>query len=540
MTFGDAYCTSNFGGPALPSPDSALNSIFWSGQDQEMLGTLDYYTEGEVGRRIFVLRFEHLVFCCSNVDAGPSSGALILHEGSNTVELQLAQLFVRDSAQIGMQNGEANWGIVAPGRSIADRGWTATNEGWIFFTTPIPSVIVGASSDLILSPTVAPNSATTVRVDCSAGSLSPNPQVILAAESIAPLTLVYSAPLTPAPIVRCAFSFVQGGDARLAAAEFFPPPIFFAVADPNSGVVGDPILTGFLGQKFQVHGIDRQVYDLVSAADLQLNAQFVFLGQGESVCTSEIKNRTQCWTHAGSYIGDVGVSWTRSKGRNSNNVSTVLIKPGAAREGLSIEIDGKRIARGENGRVHMVQMRSGKWKSLSADIAEEMQAETERGGLSASALPPVVEGEFDGAIESTIISAPFVAAASAASSTPSLSLSHSYRLICSSPFECSLLTPDFRFSFSNADRFLNQKISLTEFGRVRFTPRRVDDDEGETDVSPLSLHGVLGQTLVDRRYSNVWKYIEGSVEAYATAGIFEYDDEFARFKHKRNDGSEQQ
>jgi hypothetical protein len=61
----------------------------------------------------------------------------------------------------------------------------------------------------------------------------------------------------------------------------------------------DTEFRGFLAQKFQVHGTPNTVYDLLSAAHVQLNSRFVFIGPGQARCTPEVRD-TQCWTHPGS------------------------------------------------------------------------------------------------------------------------------------------------------------------------------------------------------------------------------------------------
>ena len=56
--------------------------------------------------------------------------------------------------------------------------------------------------------------------------------------------------------------------------------------------LGDPQLKGFLGQSFQVHGLDGGVYSVLSEKEVQVNARFTFLEGGR--CPPKIE--TPCWS----------------------------------------------------------------------------------------------------------------------------------------------------------------------------------------------------------------------------------------------------
>ena len=96
-------------------------------------------------------------------------------------------------------------------------------------------------------------------------------------------------------------------------------------------VLGDPQFVGLRGQHFQVHGMDGEVYNLIvdrensgsgsesesssangstndgaasGAGVMLVNARFRFLTSGRCPAISE---PTNCWSHPGSYLGEVGV-----------------------------------------------------------------------------------------------------------------------------------------------------------------------------------------------------------------------------------------
>ena len=119
------------------------------------------------------------------------------------------------------------------------------------------------------------------------------------------------------------------------------------VSDPNNGLIhvlaglpaagsalGDPQFVGFRGRSYQVHGLDGAVYNVLSDAEVQLNARFVFLDSGVCPPTAVA---TKCWTHAGSYFGEVALQ-TLTGGR-------LLVQAGGAADGLAaVLLDGQPLA----------------------------------------------------------------------------------------------------------------------------------------------------------------------------------------------------
>ena len=73
----------------------------------------------------------------------------------------------------------------------------------------------------------------------------------------------------------------------------------------GSGVLGDPQFVGLLGQSYQVHGIDNQVYNLIYDAGVRVNSRFTFLSAGR--CPAWSLSSRGCWSHPGSYLGAIGV-----------------------------------------------------------------------------------------------------------------------------------------------------------------------------------------------------------------------------------------
>ena len=71
----------------------------------------------------------------------------------------------------------------------------------------------------------------------------------------------------------------------------------------SSRVLGDPQFVGLRGQSYQIHGLDNSIYNLIIDNDLVVNAKFMFLSSGR--CPTIIKP-TNCWSHPGSYLGEIG------------------------------------------------------------------------------------------------------------------------------------------------------------------------------------------------------------------------------------------
>jgi len=95
----------------------------------------------------------------------------------------------------------------------------------------------------------------------------------------------------------------------------------------DSHIDGDPNLVGLQGQVYQVHGLPNSVFNLVSTPTFQLNSLFAFLDSG--TCNY---NNTQCWTHPGTYLGELGFDF----GHNHR----VHVHSGAHAQGLQVMVDG--------------------------------------------------------------------------------------------------------------------------------------------------------------------------------------------------------
>jgi hypothetical protein len=100
-----------------------------------------------------------------------------------------------------------------------------------------------------------------------------------------------------------------------------------------SSAMGDPQFVCFLGQSYQVHGVDQVVYSILSDPDVSLTARFGFLASGRCV---HRQPHILCWSHPGSYFVAVGV---RSAGGDR-----LHIESGSAEHGFdSVVLNGRRL-----------------------------------------------------------------------------------------------------------------------------------------------------------------------------------------------------
>lgn len=100
-------------------------------------------------------------------------------------------------------------------------------------------------------------------------------------------------------------------------------------------ISGDPQFIGLRGQSYQVHGIDGEVYNLVSSANTQINSAFTFLTHGQCPIFNGIPAHN-CWSHAGSYLGAIGVQQ-----RVGDKTHQLKIVSGSAADGFtSVDLNG--------------------------------------------------------------------------------------------------------------------------------------------------------------------------------------------------------
>ena len=125
----------------------------------------------------------------------------------------------------------------------------------------------------------------------------------------------------------------------------------------GSTVLGDPSFSGFHGQPaYQVHGIPGEVFNVLQADSLQVNALFSFLDQGDAMTSAQMLQTrrvnaaaqlpaTQPWSHPGTYLTQLGVQLGSiavhlQAGRYAQGLTATLLSNGTLDIGQTVR-DGR-------------------------------------------------------------------------------------------------------------------------------------------------------------------------------------------------------
>ena len=119
--------------------------------------------------------------------------------------------------------------------------------------------------------------------------------------------------------------------------------LFFFNTSSTGTVTGDPQFVGLRGQSYQVHGMDGAVYNLITESNTQVNSRFVFLTEGECPTVDGKVNSVGCWSHPGSYMGELSFQAVVD-----GKLHAALVTSGDAKKGFaSVQMDGKSLKAGE-------------------------------------------------------------------------------------------------------------------------------------------------------------------------------------------------
>jgi hypothetical protein len=106
----------------------------------------------------------------------------------------------------------------------------------------------------------------------------------------------------------------------------------------DSGTSGDPQFVGLQGQNYQFHGMADEVFSLVSTPALQMNSLFKFIANGN--CQY---NNTVCWSHPGTYLGQIGVQF---------GATQISFQSGAHSVGQTVVVNGKVIESSTHAHIY--------------------------------------------------------------------------------------------------------------------------------------------------------------------------------------------
>jgi len=110
-------------------------------------------------------------------------------------------------------------------------------------------------------------------------------------------------------------------------------------------VLGDPEFFGFAGQKYEIHGVPDQVFNIITSPLMQYNALFVYIGHKSAYHCN--KTRTHPWTHAGTYLGSLGIQTAGG--------DKLELHSGTCQKGIkSITLNGHKMKVGERKMLSQV------------------------------------------------------------------------------------------------------------------------------------------------------------------------------------------
>ena len=113
------------------------------------------------------------------------------------------------------------------------------------------------------------------------------------------------------------------------------------VVTTPSSIAGDPQFTGLRGQTYQVHGVPDEVFSIVSDVDLQYNSRFVLLKEGSCPNQQGKSVDTPCFTHPGTYLGELGLETTAG--------DRIYIQAGSATSGFQqITLNDRELQPGDH------------------------------------------------------------------------------------------------------------------------------------------------------------------------------------------------
>jgi hypothetical protein len=170
ITFGSPLTISGCcNGQVMPNNIAPNNliALAWEDLDLTTSGKIDYFVEGVAPNRKLVIRYINVPRV--GAASGNTTGQIILHETTNSIELQVQSVVTGsgDMTTMGIENVSGTTATIVAGRNGTD-SWSATNEGWIFIKSAITGYSWASNQYInnvnINNPKVAPNYTTNYTV----------------------------------------------------------------------------------------------------------------------------------------------------------------------------------------------------------------------------------------------------------------------------------------------------------------------------------------------------------------------------------------
>jgi hypothetical protein len=187
------------------------------------------------------------------------------------------------------------------------------------------------------------------------------------------------------------------------------------------------LLSLSLRLSLQVHGVSGEVYSIVSSPTLQYNARFLFLDSGACPVIDGAVQRGSCFSHAGSYLSELGLKTVAASGEATDDEIRILA--GGASQGFAaVTVNEHELAVGDKVQLadggsiarastHSVSVTTGQWSFVFSNsdgfinqqvaVSGELSTLRSHGllgqtwrevvshGRSRSQLKDIVEGRID-------------------------------------------------------------------------------------------------------------------------------------------------
>ena len=216
-------------------------------------------------------------------------------------------------------------------------------------SSPVPSSPNSVSSSGVSS---SPNSVSSsgvssspISVSSSGVSSSPN-SLSSSGVSSSPISVSSSGVSSSPNTVSSSGASSPPNSVSSSGASSSPAGSLASSTGIRSAVVGDPMFIGLRGQHYQVHGIDGAVYNLITDEQLLVNARFHFLSSGRCPTMTQL---TSCWSHPGSYLGEVGIrtvegdSLVVSSGEYDEGFASIMFNEARLSVGMNVTGSGMEV-----------------------------------------------------------------------------------------------------------------------------------------------------------------------------------------------------
>jgi hypothetical protein len=249
-----------------------------------------------------------------------------------------------------------------------------------------------------------------------------------------------------------------------------------ALPNQDGSVSGDPQFAGFQGQQYQVHGIPDAYFNLISTPSTLVNSKFIYIASG-----SCYYNDTECWTHPGTYVSEMGIT---------------IVDP----------------------HQHNTPRHSNDDDHYHADVSKPLRIK-------------VIAGSHDNGLRVWLDDVEIFASNGEGSQRRTIyHLPHQGRVTFLKPSIISIRTHDFDLVMTNSDHFINTAFQLMDRHILRAGAKIASAEQANQVYPNIPIHGLVGQTWKNVQYKDKSKPYEGIIDDYVVNDLFDSDFAYNNFR----------